>query len=117
MEDNRRVEKEKEKFVKMLTEILTFCETNRDFFIVLLGANGNYNIGETLAKEIDRFLEKDSKDEIYTYSTQFFSAGITSVLWTWLNKEERESAREIAMMLNAIIMYGIKRAMVLSGNA
>ncbi len=109
--------KKKEKFVKMLTEILTFCETNRDFFIVLLGANGNYNIGETLAKEIDRFLEKDSKDEIYTYSTQFFSAGITSVLWTWLNKEERESAREIAMMLNAIIMYGIRRAMVLSGNA
>lgn len=31
--------KKKEKFVKMLTEILTFCETNRDFFIVLLGAD------------------------------------------------------------------------------
>ena len=106
----------KDKFIKMLTEILTYCENNRELFIVLLGANGNFNIGETLAKEINRFLDRESKDEIYAYCTQFFSAGITSVLWTWLNKSERESARDIAMMLNAIIMYGIKRAMVLSGN-
>lgn len=106
----------KEKFVKMLTDILTYCETNRDLFLIFLGSNGNFNIGETLAKEIDRFLKKEAKDEIYAYCTQFFSAGITSVLWTWLNKDERESARDIAMMLNAIIMFGVRRAMVLSGN-
>ena len=106
----------KDKFITMITDILTYCENNRELFIVLLGANGNFNIGETLAKEIDRFLDRSSKNDIYAYCTQFFSAGITSVLWTWLNKEKRESARDIALMLNAIIMYGIKRAMVLSGN-
>lgn len=105
----------KDKFITMITDILTYCENNRELFIVLLGANGNFNIGETLAKEIDRFLDRSSKNDIYAYCTQFFSAGITSVLWTWLNKEKRESARDIALMLNAIIMYGIKRAMVLSG--
>lgn len=106
-----------EKFVNMLTTILTFCEKKRDFFIIFLGSNGNFNIAETFAREIDRFLDKETKNEIYAYCTQFFSAGITSVLWTWLNKDERESARDIALMLNTIIMFGVRRAMVLSGNA
>lgn len=106
-----------EKFVNMLTTILSFCEKKRDFFIIFLGSNGNFNIAETFAREIDRFLDKETKNEIYAYCTQFFSAGITSVLWTWLNKDERESARDIALMLNTIIMFGVRRAMVLSGNA
>lgn len=106
-----------EKFAKMLTSILTYCENNRALFLALLGSNGNFNIGETLAKEIDRFLDKKNSTEIYTYCTQFFSAGISSILWAWLSKDTRESPRNIAMMLNAIIMYGIKRAMVISNTS
>ena len=43
------------------------------------------------------------------------AAGVTSVVWVWLNEENRRAPREIAMMLNVLFLHGVKKAMLLAG--
>jgi hypothetical protein len=45
----------------------------------------------------------------------FVAAGLTSTIWTWLNKEERRPASDVARMLHNLMMHGLGRVTRLSG--
>lgn len=97
----------------LLTEILTYVEQHRELILVLLSSNGNLNVGETLSVFVSSFL--GGSTELSVYCAQFITAGVTNIVWTWLNKEDRRSPREMALMLNALLLHGVQHAIALSG--
>lgn len=94
----------------LLTQILHYIEDNREKFLVILSDNGNISLGETYNRITDRFINRDHVGELGAYVAQFIAAGMTSVLWTWLNKENRRPAEEIAALINSLMRNGLKRA-------
>ena len=101
----------------LLTEVFRYAERNRDLFLVILSTNSNLNLGEEFTKQVDRFLEKENNSEMFNYCTQFIAAGITNILWIWLNEENRRSARDLALVVNALMWHGFKKASLLAGGA
>lgn len=99
----------------VLTELFRYAESERDLFLVILSNNSNLNLGEGFTKNVARFLEKDNNSEMFNYCTQFIAAGIANILWIWLNSENRRSARDVAMVINAMMWYGFKKATMLTG--
>ena len=93
-----------------LTKVLEYIESNRDTFLVVLSEKGYLNMGETFNRIIGRFIPADKTTELGTYIVQFIAAGMTSILWTWLNKQERRSAREVARLIHAFMRHGLKGA-------
>lgn len=99
----------------ILTQVLTYVERERGLMLVLLSSNGNLNMGERLADFVSRFTPAGEETELTVYCTQFITAGLTSIVWLWLNREDRKSPREMAAMLSVLLLHGVKRAMVISG--
>lgn len=93
-----------------LTKVLQYIEDNRETFLVILSDNGKISLGEAFNRFTNRFIELENASEASLYVTQFIAAGLTSTLWTWLNKENRRSPREVASLLYSIIMNGMGRA-------
>lgn len=96
--------------VAFLTKVLEYIEGNRETFLVILSDNGKISLGEAFIRFTSRFFEIDGASEASLYVTQFIAAGLTSTLWTWLNKDNRRSPRELALLLYSIIMNGMGRA-------
>ena len=103
--------------VDALTDIFLYAENNRDLFLVVLGSNSNLNVGERFTKNVTRLLEKENTTEMFNYCTQFIAAGISNILWIWLNEENRRSARDIALVIHALMWHGIKKASLLAGGS
>lgn len=102
--------------VVFLTQIFEYIENNRGKFLVILSDKGNISMGEAYTRITARFINTEYISELGTYIVQFISAGMTSILWTWLNKEERRPAKEVAMLFHTIMMHGLKRAIDFSTN-
>lgn len=96
--------------IAFLTKIFEYIENNRETFLAILSDNGKISLGEAFIRFTSRFIEIDRVSEASLYVTQFIAAGLTSTLWTWLNKENRRSPRELALLLYSIIMNGMGRA-------
>lgn len=93
-----------------LTEILKYIEENRDTFLVILSGNSNVSMGETFNRFTNRFIDTENASELSVYIIQFIAAGMTSFIWTWLNKEQRRSAEDVALIISSVMTHGIKRS-------
>lgn len=93
-----------------LTEILRYIEANRETFLVILSGNSNVSMGETFNRFTNRFIDTENASELSVYIIQFIAAGMTSFLWTWLNKEKRRSAEDVALIISSVMTHGIKRS-------
>ena len=102
--------------VVFLTQIFEYIEKNREKFLVILSDKGSVSIGEAYTRITARFINRDNMSELGTYIVQFISAGMTSILWTWLNKENRRPAKDVATLFHTIMMHGLKRAIDFSVN-
>ena len=69
-----------------LRKVFEFAEENSELILVLLGDNGSISIGEALTKYIDRFICDDNSSKYIRYCMQFISAGVSNILWLWLNE-------------------------------
>lgn len=93
-----------------LTEILKYIEENRDTFLVILSGHGNVSMGETFNRFTSRFIDTENSSELRVYIVQFIAAGMTSLIWTWLNKENRRSAEDVALIISSVMTHGIRRS-------
>ncbi len=93
-----------------LTEILRYIEAHRETFLVILSGHSNVSMGEAFNRFTNRFIDTEHASELSVYIIQFIAAGMTSFLWTWLNKEKRRSAEDVALIISSIMTYGIKRS-------
>ena len=101
----------------ILTDILQYAEDHRDLFLVILSTNSNLNLGEGFTKNVARFLDKENAAGMSAYCTQFIAAGVVNIMWIWLNEEKRRSARDVAMVMNALMRHGFKKAALLVGGS
>ncbi|MBQ6066199.1 MAG: TetR/AcrR family transcriptional regulator [Clostridia bacterium] len=99
----------------VLTDIFQYAEDNRELFLVILGTNSNLNLGEVFTNNVDKFLKKEINSELYHYCTQFIAAGTANIMWIWLNEEKRRSAKEVATIIYAMMVFGIKKAAHFAG--
>lgn len=90
-----------------LTRLFEYFESRRDLFLIVLSDKGNIGVGETYIRMTAKFLDSETVSETASYIINFISAGMTSFLWTWLNKEERRSAAETAEIMSSIIRHGL----------
>lgn len=93
-----------------LAEILKYIEARRDTFLVILSGNGNVSMGETFNRFTSRFIDTENTSELRVYIIQFIAAGMTSFIWTWLNKENRHSAEDVALVISSVMTHGIRRS-------
>ena len=98
----------------ILTDVLTYVEQNRPLILVLLSDRGNVGVGERLSGIISEMTENDNRTELFSYCTQFISAGLINIVWLWLNKEERRPPKEMAALVNALLLHGVARAAAFS---
>lgn len=104
---------------KLLTDMLQYALDNRDIILILLSDNGCLNIGEAFSELIQSIVRKRRGEnavmtELELYVTQFILAGMSSIVWLWLNTENRQSAKEVATVVYVLVMNGLQRAMSLS---
>ena len=97
-----------------IAEILTYVEDNRELFLVLLSEKGNISIGEKLNNIVGQFPSPNNSSEISKYCAHFISAGLTNIIWMWLNNENRLPPKQIARLITAIITHGVKNAALYS---
>ncbi len=93
-----------------LANILAFIESKRETFLVILSDKSNVGIGEAYSSITAKFIDKENTSELGAYIIQFVAAGMTSFVWTWLNKEKRRSAKEVSALFCTLMMHGIQRA-------
>lgn len=91
-----------------LTELLTYADKKRDFFLVILSDKGNIGIGEKLTTIVSKFIGLNNNTELMMYCTQFLSAGLINILWLWLNNENKLPPERIAEVIATIMMQGVK---------
>ena len=101
--------------VEFLTKVLEYIESKRETFLVILSDNGKLRLGEAFVIFTGRFIDHNNTSELVTYVMGFIAAGLTSTIWTWLNKEERRPASDVARMLHNLMMHGLGRVTRLSG--
>lgn len=102
---------EKRDICVFLTNTLEYIEKNRETFLVILSDKGSIGLGEAFNKITTKFLPTESTTELGTYIAQFVAAGMTSVLWTWLNQENRRSAKDVARVIYALMRHGLRGAL------
>lgn len=105
---------EENSLVNSLTDVLTYAEENRDIILVILSRNGSLVIGEMFTKTVSSHIDVDNTSELSMYCTQFISAGLANIIWSWLTNETRRSAKDVAMTINALLMHGVRRALSFS---
>lgn len=93
-----------------LAEVLRYIENNRDTFLVILGGHSNISMGETFNRFTNRFIDLENASELRVYIIQFIAAGMTSFIWTWLNKETRRNADDVALVISSVMTHGLKRS-------
>ena len=93
-----------------LTEVLRYIEAHRDTFLVILSGNSNVSMGETFNRFTSRFIDTENTSELRVYLIQFIAAGMTSFIWTWLNKENRRAAEDVAVLISSVITHGLRRS-------
>ena len=93
-----------------LAEILRYIEAHRETFLVILSGNSNVSMGETFNRFTTRFIDMENAGELKIYIVQFIAAGMTSFIWTWLNKENRPSANDVALIISSVMTHGIRRS-------
>lgn len=93
-----------------LTRLLEYIESKREIFLVVLSDKGNIRVGEAYIRMIKSFIDEDVVSELASYIINFIAAGMTSFLWTWLSKEERRSASDVAMLMSTLFKHGLGRA-------
>lgn len=101
--------------VEFLTKVLEYIESKRDTFLVILSDNGKVTLGEAFVLFSGRFMDHNNTSELVTYVMEFIAAGFTSTVWSWLKKENRRPAGDVARMLHNLMMHGIGRVTRLSG--
>ncbi len=101
--------------VDFLTKVLEYIESKRDTFLVILSDNGKVSLGEAFLLFTGRFIDHNNTSELVTYVMEFIAAGFTSTVWSWLKKENRRPAGDVARMLHNLMMHGIGRVTRLSG--
>lgn len=94
--------------------ILDFAESNRDLFLVLLSENGNVRFGEYLIRHTDNLLVSQEQTELSRYCNYFIVSGMISIIWKWLNEENRMPSHKVAVVISSLLAHGIKRASVFS---
>lgn len=100
-----------------LTKVLEYIEKNRETFLVVLSEKSSIGLGEAFNRITGKFLPAESTTELGTYIAQFIAAGMTSTLWTWLNKPVRRSAKEVARLIYAFMRHGLRGAIDFSANS
>lgn len=100
--------------VTFLVRVLEYIEARREVFLVILSDKGNINIGEAYTKMTEKVIGQQKLSELGSYIAQFISAGMTSILWSWLSKENRRSATDVALLLHTFIKNGLSRAIEFS---
>lgn len=93
-----------------LAEVLKYIEAHRDTFLVILSGNSNVSMGETFNRFTSRFIDTENTSELRVYIIQFIAAGMTSFIWTWLNKENRRPAEDVALVISSVMTHGIRRS-------
>ena len=93
--------------VLFLTKVLEYIESKRDTFLVILSDNGKVSLGEAFVIFTGRFIDHNNTSELVTYVMEFIAAGLTSTIWSWLNKENRRPASDVARVLHNLMMHGI----------
>ena len=101
--------------VEFLTKVLEYVESKRDTFLVILSDNGKLSLGEAFILFTGRFINHEAPSELMTYVMEFIAAGFTSTVWSWLNKEDRRPASDVARMLYNLMKHGLGRMVRLSG--
>ena len=101
--------------VDFLTKVLEYVESKRDTFLVILSDNGKVTLGEAFVLFTGRFMDHNNTSELVTYVMEFIAAGFTSTVWSWLKKENRRPAGDVARMLHNLMMNGLGRVNRLSG--
>ena len=101
--------------VLFLTKVLEYIESKRDTFLVILSDNGKVSLGEAFVIFTGRFIDHNNTSELVTYVMEFIAAGLTSTIWSWLNKENRRPAGDVARMLHNLMTHGLGRVIKLSG--
>ncbi len=90
-----------------LTKLLEYIEGKRDLFLIVLSDKGNISVGEAYIRMTGKFLDGEILDETASYIINFISAGMTSFLWTWLNKNPRRPAAEVATLMSSLMRHGL----------
>jgi AcrR family transcriptional regulator len=95
----------------ILEDAFTYIEDHRETFLVILSENSGFSVGENLTQYVERFVNTTSEDssEISKYCAQFATAGMTSVIWKWLNTEDRMSAKDLARMISTLLAPSLAR--------
>ncbi len=101
--------------VDFLTKVLEYMESRRETILVILSDNGKVSMGEAFVLFTGRFIDHNNTSELVTYVLEFMAAGLTSIVWSWLNKENRRPASDVARMLHNLMMHGVGRVIRLSG--
>ena len=101
--------------VDFLTKVLEYMESKRETILVILSDNGKVSLGEAFVLFTGRFIDHNNTSELVTDVLEFIAAGLTSIIWSWLNKENRRPASDVARMLHNLMMHGVGRVIRLSG--
>ena len=95
--------------VDFLTKVLEYIESKREIFLVILSDNGKVSLGEAFVLFTGRFIDHNNTSELVTYVMEFIAAGLTSTIWSWLKKENRRPASDVARMLHNLMVHGLGR--------
>ncbi|MBR6531451.1 MAG: TetR/AcrR family transcriptional regulator [Clostridia bacterium] len=95
----------------ILCDAFTYLEKKRETILVILSENSGFSVGERLTSYTERFVNTslETSTEIAKYCVQFATAGMTTVVWQWLNKEDRMPANDLAEMIAHLLLPSIGR--------
>ncbi len=91
----------------VLSESFEYLENDRDTVLVILGQNSCIGMGGKLSKFLERFFALNSDSASSSYLALFLGSGIISIVWEWLNKEERIPAKQLAETVTNLVYQGI----------
>ncbi len=100
-----------EDMVDSIAAVLEHIEKEKEVCLVILSDKGNVTMGESFIKAISP-MQGDDISEFATYMFQFMAAGLTNVIWTWLNKPNRRSPKEFATLMTSMMKHGIYKTMI-----
>lgn len=94
-----------------IAAVLELAEKEREVCLVILSDKGNVTLGESFVRAIAPMSTNDA-DELMVYLYQFMAAGLTNIVWTWLNKPNRRSPQEFAELMTSMMKHGIYKTIV-----
>lgn len=97
--------------VDSIAAVLEHIEKEREVCLVILSDKGNVTMGESFIQAISPVAGNDTS-ELTTYLFQFMAAGLTNIIWTWLNKPNRRSPHEFASLMTSMMKHGIYKTLI-----